>query len=165
MGFNFLSSDIKTQAPMEDKFTWNVQLAGYDHSKADPKGETTLEEFINNLDSFPWMEQIDKAAEMPDKCAPTLTVKDLKSRKHLWISMAGTSSTEHGYILGYIYPKTKKGFFGLGKEKEINWLEMRASQDKAKVLKCVNYFFERNFEGLEQTLSKMDDFGQMEAKD
>lgn len=150
---------------MEDKFTWNVQLAGYDHSKADPKGETSLQEFIRELDSFPWMEQIDRAAEMPDKCAPTLAVKDLKSRKNFWISMAGTSTTEHGYILGYIYPKTKKGFLGLGKEKEINWLEMYASQDKTKVLKCVNYFFERDFESLQQTLSQMDDFGQMEAKD
>lgn len=58
----------------------------------------------------------------------------------------------------------KKGFLGLVKEKEINWLQMRASQDKSKVLICVKYFFERNFESLEQTLSQMDNFGQMEVK-
>ena len=165
MGVGYSTPETITEAHMEDKFIWNVQLSGYDHSEADPKGETTLEEFIKELDSFPWMEQIDKAAEMPDKCSPTLTVQDLKSKTNFWISMAGTSTTEHGYILGYIYPKTKKGFFGFGKEKQINWLEMRASQDKVQVMKCVNYFFERNFESLEQTLKQMDDFGQMEAKD
>ena len=159
MGFSCSTPETKTELPMEDKFTWNVQLAGYDHSKADPKGETTLEDFIRELDSFPWMEQIDEAAEMPDKCSPTLTVKDLKSKKNFWISMAGTSTTEHGYILGYIYPKVKNGFLGLGKEKQTDWLEMRASQDKEKVVKCVNYFFKRNYESLNQTLRRMDDFG------
>lgn len=149
---------------MEDKIIWNVQLAGYDHSQADSKGEINFDDFIKELDAFPWMDQIDKAADMSDKSAPTLTVQNFKDKKNFWISMAGVSFGEHGYIVGYVYPKLKKGLFGLGKEKEINWLEMRSSQDKMKVVKCVNCFFERNYDSLEQTLRQMDDFGQMEAK-
>ena len=38
---------------MNDKFTWNVQLAGYDFNKYDEKGETTLENFISEFDKFP----------------------------------------------------------------------------------------------------------------
>ena len=148
---------------MEDKFTWNVQMAGYDHGKADLKGEISHADFLKEFKSFPWMEQIDKAAKYPDKCSPTLSIKDLMTNKNFWISMAGSSS-KNGYIVGYIYPKIKKGFLGFGKEKETNWLEMYAAENESIVTSCIDLFFNRNYESLEKAFVKMDDFGQMEAK-
>jgi len=87
--------------PKQDIFKWSLQLAGYDHSRADQKGETDYENFINEFRMFPWIEQLETAIKLPDKCAPTLSVKDLKTGKNFWISMAGDRN-DHGYLIGYI---------------------------------------------------------------
>ncbi|PCI97461.1 MAG: hypothetical protein COB15_07810 [Flavobacteriales bacterium] len=154
----------KTKMISSNKFTWNVQLAGYDHSMADEKGETNYDDFITEFEKFPWMEQLEEANEKPDNCAPTLSIEDLSNNKSFWVSMAGDKK-EHGYILGYIYPKEKKTLFGLGKKKTIRWLEMYATEDKEGVINCLRLFFKRDYQLLKSNTSKMEDFGQMESKD
>jgi hypothetical protein len=50
------SSDKQNQnSTTMDKFTWNIQLAGYDFKKYDEKGETSYDNFISEFDKFPWM--------------------------------------------------------------------------------------------------------------
>ena len=74
----------------EDKFIWNVQMAGYEHNRADQKGETDYQNFQKAFDLFPWNEQIKKANKYPDKASPTITTSDLKTKKFfgfLWLKM------------------------------------------------------------------------------
>ncbi len=147
-----------------DKFTWNVQLAGYNHDQADQKGETNYQNFIKEFDSFPWLDQIEKASQYPDKVSPTLSIKDLKTGKDFWISMSG-DRTNHGYIIGYIYLIEKKGFLGLGKPKQIRWLEMRLTENTQTVRKLTKLFFDRNYDQFEPKIRDLEDFGQMQAAD
>ena len=148
----------------QDKFTWNVQLAGYDYSRADQKGETNYNDFIDEFEKFPWMEQLDSYQKIQSGCSPTMSVKDLKTGKDFWVSMGGDRNN-HGYLIGYIYPKEKQGFFGLGKPKTIRWLEIYLTEDKNLVKDCFKLFFDRNHDQLENKIRKLEEYGQMEAKD
>jgi|ThiBio_inoc_biof_1041523.scaffolds.fasta_scaffold02628_7 hypothetical protein len=148
----------------QDKFTWNIQLAGYNHDQADQKGETNYHDFIREFDAFPWLDQIEKASLFPDKSTPTLSIKDLRTGKDFWISMSGDRNN-HGYIIGYIYPKEKKGLFGFGKPKQIRWLEMRLTEDTKTVKELIKNFFERKYNDFETKIRKLEDFGQMESAD
>ncbi len=148
----------------EDKFTWNIQLAGYSHDQADQKGKTNFNDFINEFDSFPWLDQIEKANQLPDKSAPTISIKGFKTGKDFWISMSGDRNN-HGYIIGYIYSKEKKGFFGLGKPKQIRWLEMYLTEDTQTVKELIKHFFDRNYTEFEPKIRKLENFGQMESAD
>ncbi len=148
---------------MEDKFTWNIQKAGYDFSRCDEMGETDFQNFINEFEKFPWLEQLDSFQENQEGCSPTLSVKDLKSKKDFWVSMAGDRN-DHGYLVGYIYEKEKKGFFGFGKTKIVRWLEIYTTEDKSVIEKTFKLFFDRNFIELEHTIEKLDKYGQMEAQ-
>jgi hypothetical protein len=153
---------IKTNE-MIDKFTWNVQLAGYDFNKYDEKGETTLENFISEFDKFPWIEQIETAKRIQKGSAPTLSVKDLKTETDFWVSMAGDKN-EHGYLIGIVYLKTVKGFFGLGGQKEKRWVEIYLTQDPELVRKCFKMFFNRDSDNLVSTIRKLEKFGEMAAQ-
>lgn len=73
--------------------------------------------------------------------------------------------TNHGYIIGYIYPKEKKGFLGLGKTKQTRWLEMRLTEDTQTVRELTKLFFDRNYDQFEPRIRKLEDFGQMQAAD
>jgi hypothetical protein len=148
----------------QNKFTWNIQLAGYDHNRADQKGETDYIHFISEFERFPWIEQIEKASQIPDKCAPTLSIKDHNTGKDFWISMAGDRN-DHGYLIGYIYPKEKKSFLGLGSTKTIRWLEIYTTEDTQVVKDITKLFFDRNYVKLESTIRQLDEFDQMESKD
>lgn len=162
-----LFSCNNTETPkmnQEDKFTWNIQMAGYDHNQADQKGETDYQNFQKAFDQFPWNEQIIKANQSPDRCAPTITASDLKNGKDFWISMAGNEK-EVGYIIGYIYPKKKKTLLGFGKIKTIRWLEMFTAEDKNKIDRLIKLFFNRDYSSFETSIRKLDSFGQMESED
>jgi len=148
---------------IEDKFTWNIQKAGYDFDKYDEQGETNYQNFIDEFDKFPWMEQLDYFQKHQDGCSATLSVKDLKTGKDFWISMAGDRDN-HGYLIGYIYPKEKKGFFGLGKPKQIRWLEIYLTENTELVKDCFKLFFDRNHSQLETKIRKLEEYGQMEAQ-
>jgi len=148
---------------MTAKFTWNAQLAGYDFTKYDEKGETNFENFINEFDKFPWIEQLENYQKIQKGCSPTLSVKDHKSGTDFWVSMSGDKN-EHGYLIGYVYPKTIKGFFGLGKSKEKRWVEIYLTQDIELVRKCFKMFFNRETENLVSTIKKLEKYGEMEAQ-
>jgi hypothetical protein len=70
---------------------------------------------LTNSQKFPWIKQIE-IANQTQKCAPTLSVKDLKTSTDFWVSMAGDKN-EHKFLIGYVYYKTVKGFFWLWKTK------------------------------------------------
>ena len=144
-------------------FTWNVQLAGYDYNKYDEKGKINYEDFIAEFDKFPWIEQIEEYQKKQQGCSATLSIQDEKNKKSFWVSIMG-NKTDNTFLVGYVYPKTKKGLFGLGKEKQMKWLEIYIAENPQKVKKCFEYFFQRNYIDLESTLLKMEKYGEMEAQ-
>jgi len=148
---------------MTENFTWNIQKAGYEFDQYDLKGKTDYESFIKEFENFPWIDELKKANQNPEKVSPTLSVLDEKENKTFWVSIAGDEN-EHGYIIGYIYPKMKKGFFGFGKEKEVKWLEMFLTQESKFIKKCYRLQFEREYKKLYSELSQLEKFGEMEAK-
>jgi len=163
--FSSCTTDKKENVMIgQDKFTWNVQLAGYDFSRSDKKGETNYSHFMDEFDNFPWMDQLDEYQRIKQGCSPTMSVKDLQSGKDFWVSMAGDRNN-HGYLVGYIYPKVKKGFFGLGKPKNIRWIEIYQTENSRIVKECFGLFFNREFSELEFKIRSLEEFGQMEAQD
>lgn len=162
MIFSCKTDNSKTNN-MTDKFTWNVQLAGYDFNKYDDKGEITLENFILEFDKFPWIEQIEAANKIKKGSAPTLSVKDLKTITDFWVSMAGDKNN-HRYLIGYVHPKTVKRFFGFGKPHAKRWVEIYLTQDNDLVKKCFTMFFNRDTDNLVSTIKKLQKFGEMEVQ-
>ncbi len=148
---------------MTENFTWNIQKAGYDFDQYDLKGQTDYRNFIREFEQFPWKEQLKMASENPDKVSPTLAVTDDKENKTFWVSIAGDQN-EQGYIIGYVYPKMKKGFFGLGKENQVKWLEMFLTQDGELIKRLYQLLFDRQYDKLYAELNQLEKFGEMEAK-
>ena len=153
----------KNEDIMEDKFTWNVQLAGYDYDKYDEKGQIALEKFLVEFDNFPWIEQLENYKRIQKGCSPTLSVKDCKTGTEFWVSMAGDKN-ENGYLIGYVYPKMIKGFFGFGKLKERRWLEIYLTQNTEDVKLCFTLFFNRETDKLIAMIKKLEKYGEMEAQ-
>ncbi len=144
-------------------FTWNAQLAGYDYNRFDEKGKTNYIDFIAEFDKFPWIEQIEEYQKKPQGCSATLSVKDEKNKKSFWVSIMG-DKTSNEFLVGYVYPKAKKGLFGIGKEKQIDWLKIFVAEDSEQVKKCFDYFFQRDYDKLLNTLHGMEKYGEMEAQ-
>ena len=145
-----------------DKFTWNIQLAGYDFQKYDEKGETSYDRFIKEFDNFPWIEQLEKRNAMTDGCSATLSVKDLKTGLDLWVSIAGDKD-DYDFLIGYIHPKEVKTFFGLGKPKAIRWCEIFRARDVGDIKSSFKYFFNREHHLLENTISRLERFDELES--
>jgi len=157
--FSFVSCNPKDDKKIingKDVFTWDVQLAGYDYSKSDRKGEVNYSNFINEFDNFPWMEQIDKYQEIRSGCSPTMSVTDNLTGKNFWVSMAGDSE-ENIYLIGYIYLKDKT--------RNIRWLEIYLTEYITTVKHNFKLFFNRNFEELESSIRQLELYEQMESKD
>jgi len=66
--------------------------------------------------------------------------------------------------VGYVYPKIKKGLFGLGKEKQINWLEIFIAKDNEQVKKCFRFYFSNELDKLQSEVKTMGKYGEMEAQ-
>lgn len=147
----------------KNDFTWNVQLAGYDFDKYDEKGKINYEGFIAEFDKFPWIEQIENWQKTKQGCSATLSVQNEKNQKSFWVSIMG-DKTDNTFLVGYVYPKTKKGLFGIGKEKQIKWLEIYIAENPQKVKKCFELFFNGDYENLERIMTGMEKYGEMEAQ-
>ena len=147
----------------KDKITWDIQLSGYDYTQYDKRGEIDYFKFMDEFDKFPWLEQLDKQNKIQKGCSPTLSVNNETLNLGLWVSMAGDRN-DNNYLIGYVYPKEKKGFLGLGKVKTVRWLEIYATRDKRMIKDCFKLFFENDFSKLESTIRQLDEFGQMEAQ-
>lgn len=63
------------------------------------------------------MEQLDYFIKKQESASPTLSVKELKADKILWVSMLGDRA-KHGYLIGYISPKEKKASSDLERKKQ-----------------------------------------------
>ena len=147
-----------------DGFTWSIQKAGYEFSQADEMGTTDYENFIQEFTNFPWLDQIEEAQNNPIKSAPTLSVKDLKTGKDFWVSMSGNRN-DHGYLIGYIYPRERKSLLGLGNKKIVRWLEIYLTNDTELVKMCFDDFFNRDYNSLESKIGNLELYDEMVAKD
>lgn len=155
--FSCSTDKRENKTDRQDKFTWYVQLAGYDYNQADQKGETNFNGFIEEFEKFPWMKQLDNYQKIQSGCSPTMTVKDVKTRKDFWVSMGGNRN-DYTYLIGYIYPKKQK-------VKPIRWLEIYLTKDTELIKNCFKLFFERKYDQFERQVRKLEEFGQMEAQD
>jgi hypothetical protein len=144
-------------------FTYDIQYGGDPHEKYDYKGQTDCRNFISTFDSFPWINEIEKSNANPKGCSPTLSVKNTSDERDFWVSMSG-NRTNHGYLVGYEYPKTKKRLLGFGKEKTVKWLEIYLTENKDKVKNLFQLYFDKRYEQLHADMKKLDKFGEMEAQ-
>jgi hypothetical protein len=139
-----------------------VELAGYEFGQADQKGQIDYPSFIRSFDEFPWIEQIEKANRV-QKVFPTLTVNDNEKDEALWVSAAGDSSS-HTFLIGYIYPKKVRGFFGFGRPRVRKWVEIYLTDDNEVVKECFRLFFDGDTEGLKARYSKLEKYDEMESQ-
>ena len=138
---------------MAKEFTLEVQLAGYDFNKYDEKGEVTLEKFMEEFESFQWLEQLKTLVKNQTGSLPKLLVKHDRTASYLWVSMWGDEN-ENGYIIGYVYTIITKRFFGLVKPKEKQKNETFYTHDKDVVKQCFTLFFHQDTEKLIATLNE-----------
>ncbi len=147
-----------------NNFTWNVQKAGYDFDQKDLKGNIHYQGFITEFEQFPWLDELKRVKEYPDKVSPTISVVDEKENRIFWVSIAGNQK-EYEFIIGYIYPKKKRTFFGFGKEKKIKWLDMFTTKDTELIKSFFRLQFDREYEKLFSELNQLDKFGETEVNE
>ena len=147
----------------KNNFTWNVQLAGYDYERYDEKGQADDENFITEFEKFPWIEQIESYQKIQKGSSATLSVNDKENKTSFWVSIMGDTK-DNTFLVGYVYPKMKKGLFGLGKEKQIKWLEIFIAKDNEQVKKCFRFYFSNELDKLQSELKTMEKYGEMEAQ-
>jgi hypothetical protein len=157
------SDNLNTISQANSMFTYDIQYGGEPHQKYDLKGQTNYSNFISAFESFPWLDEIDKANANPEGSSPTLSVKNKSDERDFWVSMSG-DRTNHGYLVGYVFPKTKKGLFGFGKEKTVKWLEIYLIEDQQQVKDFFQLYFDKKYEQLHSQLSHLEKFGEMEAQ-
>src|SRR5688572_1941748 len=128
-------------------FNYRIQLAGYPYDKYDEKGETTFTDFSYTFDTFPWLDQLDNYDRIKEGCSATIFVKAINNDSDLWISIAGNRE-RHIFLIGYTYLKNKKGFFGLGKEKVVKWVDIYEIESKDRIKSLFKLFFDEEIEKL-----------------
>jgi hypothetical protein len=143
-------------------FTYQVELARYEFGQPDQKGETDYDSFIKSFEEFPWNDQVEKANEI-QKVSPTLTVNNNEKNEGLWVSAMGDSRAQV-FLIGYIYPKQVKGFFGFGKPRSRKWMEIYLTDDRNVVKECFRDFFVGNVDGLRQRFSTLQKYDEMESQ-
>jgi hypothetical protein len=145
-------------------FTYNIQLAGYDYSQYDEKGEVDIQGFIKAIEQFPWMEQLEKYNQIQQGCSATISVTNLNTNNTLWVSIAGNRDS-YNYLIGYIYPKATKGFLGLGKEKIKRWIDIYNVDDFVLIKNYFSVFFNGDEALLQEQISQEEKFQSMAAKE
>jgi hypothetical protein len=145
-------------------FTYNIQLAGYDYSQYDEKGEVDIQSFIKAIEQFPWMEQLEKYNQIQQGCSATISVTNRNTNNALWISIAGNKDN-YNYLIGYVYPKATKGFLGLGKEKIKRWIDIYNVDDLVLIKNYFSVFFNGDEALLQEQLSQEEKFQSMVAKE
>ncbi|MBL7739461.1 MAG: hypothetical protein JNK14_09585 [Chitinophagaceae bacterium] len=144
-------------------FTYDIQHGGDPHDKYDLKGQTDYDNFISAFDAFPWLDEIEKANANPGGCSPTLSVKNKTDEKDFWVSMSGDRNN-HGYLVGYVYFKTKKGLLGFGKEEIVKWVEIYLTEDKQQIKDYFKLYFDKKYDELHTAIKQLEKFGEMEAQ-
>jgi hypothetical protein len=146
----------------EPRFTYQVEMAGYEFGQSDKKGQIDLAAFTKNFEDFPWIDQIEKAKKI-GKVSPTLTVDDNEKNQALWVSAMGDSN-QHVFLIGHVYPKEMKGLFGLGKPRQRKWIEIYLTEDKEVMKECYQLFFAGDTKGLRERYVKLEKYDEMESK-
>jgi hypothetical protein len=144
----------------QDIFTYDLHLADHTGQAVIDKGETDYENFIKEFTDFPWLDQLEIANRLKNTSA-TITVQDSLNKTDLWASIAG-DRVNHGYIVGYNFPKTIKGNL-FRKERTAKWVIMYATEDKDKIFKCYYLFFKRDTTALILELEELYFYGEAEA--
>lgn len=84
-------------------FVWDQLRAHEDPDHVEPVGTCGADEFLAEVERFPWHEQAREALKFR-KNSPTLSVTDLKTDRSFFISAAVDDNDRLGYFIGYVYP-------------------------------------------------------------
>jgi len=142
-----------------ERFTYEVELAGYEFGQHDEKGAINFEDFIKAFNEFPWGEQVEKANQT-QKVSPTLSVNDNQKEEVFWVSAAG-SKNDFDYLIGHTFVKEDVNSQSSPKKK---WVVIHWAENKEAVAYCFKLFFEGRTAKLRDHYSTMDKYGEMEAK-
>ena len=126
-------------------FTYNIQLAGYEYSQYDEKGFVTYDEFINVILQFPWLEQVKQYNNLKAGCSATISVTNTTTNESLWVSVKGNVD-EYNFLIGYVYIKSVKSFFGFGKEKMKRWVDIYEIERVSDSTNYFKLFFDNNID-------------------
>ena len=143
-------------------FTYDIQLAGYPFKKFDEKGWIDFDHFVKEFDAFPWVEQLKLRENMQDGCSATLSVKNKLTHNDFWVSIADNKG-EPLFLVGYVYPKRKRVFWGLGAQKEVKWVEIYEVEKPEEVKRLFHLYFNQEMERLQQDLRRFKKFDEMQA--
>jgi hypothetical protein len=162
-----LSLNISCQSPASEnntndtqaRFTYEVELAGYEFGQIDEKGPISFVEFIKAFNEFPWGEQIEKANQAK-KVFPTLSVNDNQKEEAFWVSAAG-SQNDFDYLIGHTFFKEINT---TGKAEKKKWVVIYWADTKESVEYCFKLFFEGRTDKLKNHYATFEKFGEMEAK-
>ncbi len=142
-----------------ERFTFEVELAGYEFGQSDEKGPINLAKFIKAFHDFPWGEQVEKANQA-QKVFPTLSVNDNQKEEVFWVSAAG-SQNDFAYLIGHTFFKEIKT---TGKAKKKKWVVIYWADTKESVEYCFKLFFEGRTAKLKNHYVGFEKFGEMEAQ-
>ena len=145
---------------MANPFTYDIQQADYDYDQYDRKGAATFQDVVNTFRRFPWRDQVGIASQGAE---PTLSVKNSKTGIDLWVSVVG-SPQRYDYIVGIVYPKQVKGFFGLGSAKEVRWVTAYTTQSSATVESLFKLYFQGDMPRLTAQMRSLPLFLDQEAR-
>ncbi|MCR9055413.1 MAG: hypothetical protein NXI26_26465 [bacterium] len=146
---------------MADTYTYDIQQAGYAYDQADEKGELNFDQFVTEFREFPWLDQVGLNA-YSGKSEPTISIVNQESKTSLWVSIAG-DKRKSVWLVGYTYPTTKKGLFGLGAAKKVLWVEIYLVEQTDAVETYFKRYFEGERESLLASLKQHEKFDEMKS--
>ena len=139
------SCGTPTNRPV-DVFIWDELRAHEVPDLVEPVGKCDVDEFLAEMERFPWHEQAREALKFR-KNSPTLSVTDLKTDRSFFISAAVDSNDRLGYFIGYIYP----GEQGMRTQRYVKIYEVEQME---AIREMVILFFRRDEIALKRLLGK-----------
>lgn len=155
-------SNNEMKIEIKPQFTYQVELATHYHGQSEKKGEISFYEFVGAFDGFPWSEQIELANKL-GRVSPTLTVDDNLKNEALWVSAYGDGKGKT-FLLGHIYPKEIRGWFGFGQPRIRKWVEIYTIDDRESIKDCFKLFFVGDTPGLKARYSKFEKLDELESQ-
>jgi len=144
---------------MANSFTYDIQQAGYRFDQYDLKGKATFEIFKEEFRGFPWKDQV---GNNKGGSEPTISIKNSDTNIDLWVSVIGNSK-EFAYLVGIVQPKKVKTMFGLGKEKEVQWVSAYVLEKPEWVEEAFQLYFSNKIDVLNSNFSALPIFLEQEA--
>lgn len=143
-------------------FILRTQKAGDDFNQFLDRSPVSLDEFLKELDTFPWIEQMEAYLEIGTGASATLSAINTEREVSLWVSIAGDSN-KHTFLLGIVYMKNLKGFLGLGKKKEKKWVDIYEVAEMETIKEYFTWFFNQEEEEVMSRIRLERRFASMEA--